>query len=161
MPWFWEKFDAAGWSLWKMTYNYNEENKQGFMTSNAVNGFMQRCEEVRKYAFGAMAVLGAAAVLGVAGVFILVGAGRRLPGPVGVAQGAVGSVRGLQEDRKRGRQKEAMVTSKARRRRGFWGYYGDVPLIIAREERGGYVLTEHPQHPFEYFEVLGRPVKRL
>lgn len=51
--------------------------------------------------------------------------------------------------------------SKARRRRGFWGAYGDVPLIIAREVQGGYSLREHPEHPFEYFEILGRWVKRL
>lgn len=56
--------------------------------------------------------------------------------------------------------------SKARVRRGFWGAYGDVPLIIARSETGPrgrlrYSLKEHEQHPFEYFEILGRPVKRL
>lgn len=57
--------------------------------------------------------------------------------------------------------------SKARRQRGFWGAYGDVPLISARRETGprgrlaAYSLKEHPQHPFECFEILGHPVKRL
>jgi elongation factor 1-gamma len=73
MPWFWQNFDAAGWSLWKMTYNYNEENKTGFMTSNLVTGFLQRCEEVRKYAFGQMYILNKEKPFEVSGVWLLRG----------------------------------------------------------------------------------------
>lgn len=51
--------------------------------------------------------------------------------------------------------------SRARMLRGFWGAYGDVPLIIGRYERGNLVVSEHAQHPFEYFEIVGRPVQRL
>lgn len=51
--------------------------------------------------------------------------------------------------------------SKSRIQRGFWGSYGDVPLIIGRRENGKLTVNEHAQHPFEYFEIVGRPVKRL
>lgn len=55
---FWETYDMEGWSLWYQNYNYNEENKRVFMTSNAVGGFQQRTDEIRKWAFGVMDVLG-------------------------------------------------------------------------------------------------------
>lgn len=58
MEWFWENLDTKGYSLWYSNYNYNAENKRMFMTCNAVRGFLQRSEGVRKYAFGTMAVLG-------------------------------------------------------------------------------------------------------
>jgi len=58
MEYFWTKFDSAGYSLWSQVYNFNEENKRVFMTSNAVGGFQQRSDEVRKWAFGVMDVLG-------------------------------------------------------------------------------------------------------
>ena len=58
MKTFWETFDQEGWSLWHQVYNYNDENKRIFMTMNAVGGFQQRSEEVRKWAFGVMDVLG-------------------------------------------------------------------------------------------------------
>lgn len=51
---FWEMFDSEGWSLWFQTYNYNEDNKRTFMTSNAVGGFQQRTDEIRRWAFGVM-----------------------------------------------------------------------------------------------------------
>jgi len=55
---FWETFDMDGWSLWYQNYNFNDENKRVFMTSNAVGGFQQRTDEIRKWAFGVMDVLG-------------------------------------------------------------------------------------------------------
>ena len=55
---FWKTFDPEGWSLWLQTYNYNDENKRIFMTSNAVGGFQQRTDEIRRWAFGVMDVLG-------------------------------------------------------------------------------------------------------
>ena len=54
---FWAMYDAAGWSLWFCDYMYNDENKKGFMTANLVSGFIQRCDELRKYAFGNMSIL--------------------------------------------------------------------------------------------------------
>jgi elongation factor 1-gamma len=71
---FWEKFDPAGWSLWYMTYKFNEENTRIFMTSNAVGGFQQRSDEVRKWAFGVQNVLGTEeTVLEIKGVWLLRG----------------------------------------------------------------------------------------
>lgn len=54
MKYYWENFDSEGYSLWLQVYNYNEENKRTFMTSNAVGGFQQRTEEIRKWSFGVM-----------------------------------------------------------------------------------------------------------
>lgn len=74
MSYFWENFDAAGWSLWYQNYNFNEENKRAFMTCNAVGGFQQRTDEVRKWAFGVMDVLGTEeTVLEIKGVWLLRG----------------------------------------------------------------------------------------
>lgn len=74
MEWFWSKFDKEGWSLWHQNYNYNEDNKRVFMTSNAVGGFQQRTDEVRKWAFGVMDVLGSEeTVLEIKGIWLLRG----------------------------------------------------------------------------------------
>lgn len=58
MDWFWKNIDLNGFCLLQSTYNYNEECKVGFQVSNLVTGFTQRCDEVRKYAFGVMNILG-------------------------------------------------------------------------------------------------------
>jgi elongation factor 1-gamma len=71
---FWKTFDPEGWSLWLMEYKYNEENKRIFMTSNAVGGFQQRTDEIRKWAFGVMDVLGTEETrLEIAGIWLLRG----------------------------------------------------------------------------------------
>jgi len=58
MATFWETADLEGYSLWQQDYNYNEDNKRIFMTANAVTGFQQRTDEIRKWSFGVMDVLG-------------------------------------------------------------------------------------------------------
>jgi len=55
---FWTIFDPVGYSIYTITYKYDEENKILFMTGNAVGGFVQRAEEVRKYAFGVLVITG-------------------------------------------------------------------------------------------------------
>lgn len=71
---FWELFDIEGWSLWEQNYNFNEENKRAFMTANAVTGFQQRSDEVRKWAFGVMDVVGTEETsLEITGVWLLRG----------------------------------------------------------------------------------------
>jgi elongation factor 1-gamma len=55
---FWETFDDKGWSIFRGDYQYNEENKQLFMTSNLIAGFIQRTEEIRKWLFGTMTIRG-------------------------------------------------------------------------------------------------------
>jgi len=58
MDWFWENLDKEGYSIYFCDYKYNEDNTMLFMTCNAVGGFLQRSEEMRKYAFGVMDVIG-------------------------------------------------------------------------------------------------------
>jgi len=57
MEYFWDKFDMAGYSIWRCDYKYQEENKTDWLCSNKIGGYIQRLDEVRKYAFGVMAVL--------------------------------------------------------------------------------------------------------
>jgi len=71
---FWESYDSQGWSLWYQSYNYNGENKRVFMTSNAVGGFQQRTEAIRKWAFGVMHILGTeGTMLEIKGIWLLRG----------------------------------------------------------------------------------------
>ncbi len=51
-----EQFDASGYTLFKAVYQYPEECTVGFMVSNLLNGMLQRCDDVRKFAFGAFQV---------------------------------------------------------------------------------------------------------
>jgi len=55
---FWPQFDAQGYSIYFANYNYNDENKVYFMTCNLLNGFLQRCDDVRRYALGVMVLAG-------------------------------------------------------------------------------------------------------
>ena len=75
MTYFWDKFDASGWSLWHMNYDYNNENTRAFMAANAITGFLQRSDEIRKWAFGVMDLLGSeeSGVLEIKGVWFFRG----------------------------------------------------------------------------------------
>jgi elongation factor 1-gamma len=73
MAWFWANLDREGYSVWINKYKYNEENKVDWQTSNLIGGFIQRCDEVRKYAFGSMAVLGNSAPFEVSGAWVIRG----------------------------------------------------------------------------------------
>jgi elongation factor 1-gamma len=57
-PEFWGFFDSQGYSFYFGEYNYNSENTIYFMTCNLVGGFIQRLDELRKYAFGVVNLLG-------------------------------------------------------------------------------------------------------
>jgi len=57
-PGFWTNFDKQGYSIYTINYKFNDENKVSFMTSNLVNGFIQRADECRKYGFGVVNMLG-------------------------------------------------------------------------------------------------------
>ncbi len=52
------QFDNKGFVWFTCHYNYNDENKVYYMTGNAVGGFIQRSDAVRKYALGVMNILG-------------------------------------------------------------------------------------------------------
>ncbi|KAJ4288659.1 elongation factor EF-1 gamma subunit [Kalmusia sp. IMI 367209] len=58
LPWFWENVKFDEYSIWKVDYKYNEDNKLIFMTSNLVGGFFARLEASRKFLFGAASVYG-------------------------------------------------------------------------------------------------------
>ena len=73
MPWFWNAHKPEGYSLWYQTYQFNEENKVGFMVSNLVGGFVQRCDEVRKYSFGTMQIVGDANKMEIIGCWMMRG----------------------------------------------------------------------------------------
>eukprot|EP00456_Euglypha_rotunda_P050563 TRINITY_DN406_c0_g1_i6.p1 TRINITY_DN406_c0_g1~~TRINITY_DN406_c0_g1_i6.p1 ORF type:complete len:154 (+),score=24.69 TRINITY_DN406_c0_g1_i6:114-575(+) len=55
---FWPNFDAQGYSIFFQNYNYNSENRVYFMTCNLMGGFLQRCDEIRKYALGVLLLAG-------------------------------------------------------------------------------------------------------
>jgi len=55
---FWPQFDAQGYSIYFSSYNYNHENRVYFMTCNLIGGFLQRCDELRRYGLGVMVLAG-------------------------------------------------------------------------------------------------------
>jgi elongation factor 1-gamma len=73
MPWFWEHFDAEGWSLWLSDYKYNDELTKMFMTSNLVGGFLQRMDKLRKYGFGSLLIFGEEPKLQIGGLWLFRG----------------------------------------------------------------------------------------
>lgn len=59
MKFFWENFDNEGYSIWSIKYVKAEgEGKVLFLTNNLMNGFLQRLETFRKYAFAVYGVYG-------------------------------------------------------------------------------------------------------
>jgi elongation factor 1-gamma len=59
LKFFWENFDNQGYSLYHVQYIKAEgEGKVLFLTNNLMNGFLQRLEHFRKYAFGVHGVYG-------------------------------------------------------------------------------------------------------
>jgi len=50
LNYFWQNFDPEGFSLWLYRYNYPEECKKDFMTSNLYGGFLQRLDAVKQLA---------------------------------------------------------------------------------------------------------------
>jgi len=55
---FWVNFDQQGFSIYSASYNYNHENRVYFMTCNLVGGFLQRCDDVRRYGLGVVVLAG-------------------------------------------------------------------------------------------------------
>jgi elongation factor 1-gamma len=75
MPYFWQNYDKEGYSLWFCDYNFNDECKVAFMTSNLVAGFVQRSDSLRRYAFGVMQVIGTQTSQKVLGAWLIRGQG--------------------------------------------------------------------------------------
>lgn len=71
LPWFWEHYDPAGYSIWVFHYNkLPGECTVLYRTNNLLNGFLQRMEDFRKYSFGYLGIYGAEPELDVAGCFM-------------------------------------------------------------------------------------------
>ncbi|KAK8844694.1 hypothetical protein IAR55_006543 [Kwoniella newhampshirensis] len=73
LPWFYEKFDKDGFSIWKVDFKYNDELTAVFMSNNQIGGFFNRLEASRKYLFGSVGVLGKANDSLITGILILRG----------------------------------------------------------------------------------------
>ncbi|KAG6808838.1 hypothetical protein H0H93_016425, partial [Arthromyces matolae] len=73
LEWFYKNFDAAGFSVWRVDFKYNQELTQTFMSSNQIGGFFNRLEASRKYLFGSVGVLGTANDSIITGALILRG----------------------------------------------------------------------------------------
>lgn len=59
MKWFWENFDAEGWSLWHIKYDvYEDEGAKCHMMENMLEGFMQRADFMRKLTYAVQIILG-------------------------------------------------------------------------------------------------------
>jgi elongation factor 1-gamma len=76
LDYFWKNFDANGYSIWFIQYEKAEgEGKVLFLTNNLMNGFIQRLEHFRKYAFGVHGVYGEEPNLEIRGVWVWRGVG--------------------------------------------------------------------------------------
>lgn len=58
VPWFLEHFDPQGFSIWFAEYKFNSELGKVFQASNAISGFLQRLDKLRKYGFGSILLFG-------------------------------------------------------------------------------------------------------
>ena len=47
IPYFWEKFDAENYSIWRCDYKYNDELTMVFMSCNLIGGMFQRLDKLR------------------------------------------------------------------------------------------------------------------
>jgi len=77
LNWFWDHWDAEGYSIWFGDYKYNDECEKLFMTLNLLGGFIQRLDKVRKYAFGSLIIFGQEPKLEVGVVFVF--RGKEMP----------------------------------------------------------------------------------
>lgn len=75
VPYFWDKFDSANYSIWTCEYKYPEELKMVFMSCNLMGGMMQRLDSMRKQAFGSMILFGENNASTIGGVWIWRGQG--------------------------------------------------------------------------------------
>lgn len=68
---FFEQYDPQGFSIWFITYDKAEgEGNVLFLTNNLMNGFLQRLEHFRKYAYGIHGVYGEEPNLEIRGVWV-------------------------------------------------------------------------------------------
>jgi len=51
-------WDPAGYSVWTSRYKYEDEFEKFFLAGNRVGGFLQRLDQLRKYAMGVLLLTG-------------------------------------------------------------------------------------------------------
>jgi hypothetical protein len=67
---FWTNYDKEGWSIWRCTYDYPDDNEEMTATKEIVTSFMKNCDPVANKCFGVMHVL---ANLEIEGLFLFEG----------------------------------------------------------------------------------------
>lgn len=71
LEFFWNNLDDQGYSVWRMDYEKAEgEGNVVFLTANLMNGYLQRLETFRKYAFGVCGVYGNEPTLEIRGCWV-------------------------------------------------------------------------------------------
>ncbi|EJS41381.1 cam1p [Saccharomyces arboricola H-6] len=73
LPWFWEQYNPEEYSIWKVTYKYNDELTMTFMSNNLVGGFFNRLSASTKYMFGCLVVYGENNNNGIVGAIMIRG----------------------------------------------------------------------------------------
>lgn len=75
MPWFWDRYDDQGYSLWYMRYDKTEgENIVDYATANMLSGFLQRIDNnFRKVSFAVLNVVGETGNFDILGVWLFRG----------------------------------------------------------------------------------------
>lgn len=73
MKWLEEHIDLSEYTFWKITYKYNEELTQVFMSANLIGGLHSRLEASRKYLFGSSGVYGKANASKIQGAYMIRG----------------------------------------------------------------------------------------
>ncbi|KAG0149904.1 hypothetical protein CROQUDRAFT_279056 [Cronartium quercuum f. sp. fusiforme G11] len=73
MKWLEEHIDLSEYSFVKVTYKYNEDLTQVFMSANLIGGFHNRLEASRKYLFGSAGVYGKANASKIQGAYMIRG----------------------------------------------------------------------------------------
>ncbi|PLW47068.1 hypothetical protein PCASD_03971 [Puccinia coronata f. sp. avenae] len=73
MKWLEEHIDLSEYSFWRVTYKYNDELTQVFMSANLIGGFHSRLEASRKYLFGSAGVYGKANASKIQGAYMIRG----------------------------------------------------------------------------------------
>jgi elongation factor 1-gamma len=70
---FWKHFDAAGWSIWRVDYKYNDELTKLMMSSRLARAFLSRLHGAKRYVFGSLIVFGQDNSYAIAGYFVIRG----------------------------------------------------------------------------------------
>jgi len=58
VEYFWQKFDAENYSIWRGDYRYNDELTMVFMSCNLMGGMFQRLEKLKKHGFASAMLFG-------------------------------------------------------------------------------------------------------